>query len=316
MFLPLLFILIITYSPLYDELSFGTRKPEAIRNFLEKSTKTWKIKPQFALLFGDSSYDPRNRLQIPLSRDVVPTKSVDTEYLETSSDGWLADFNNDGIEDIAIGRLPVANTTEANVMIEKLARYDNQSARGEKSNVLVADTGFENYSAALQNILPVNALSSRIDRAGISNAEMHEAILSKLNANPTVVTFTGHGSIVVWADNTVFQANDAVGLNNKNLSVFMLMTCLNGFTHNLSTNSMAESLIKSENGAIAVWASSGMTRSSSQFEISQAATNLIFNDKNNRLRIGDIVRTAKQASADSDVRRTWQLIGDPTIFIK
>ena len=307
---------IVSVEDLYDEFSFGERNPEAIRKFLEKATTAWKTKPQFALLFGDSSYDPRNRLQLPFSRDVVPTKSVDTEYLETASDGWFADFNNDGIEDIAIGRLPVATKTEADVVIEKLARYDNQAARGEKSNVLVADSGFENYSASLQNILPVNVSSPRIDRAGMTGSQMHEAILSQINASPTVVTFTGHGSTVVWSDNTVFQANDAASLNNKNLSVFILMTCLNGYTHNSSTNSMAEALIKSENGAVAVWASSGMTHSSSQFEINQAATSLIFNDKINRLRIGDIVRTAKQASADADVRRTWQLIGDPTIFIR
>jgi hypothetical protein len=93
------------------------------------------------------------------------------------------------------------------------------------------------------------------------------------------------------------------------------MTCLNGFTHNASTDSLAESLMKSGNGAIAVWASSGTTNAEGQSQLSRATTNLLFNSPQ-PLRIGAIIRTAKQATGDQDIRRTWQLIGDPTVFIR
>ena len=49
----------------------------------------------------------------------MPTKLVDTEFMETSSDAWLADFNEDGIEDIALGRLPASNQAEARRMLVK-----------------------------------------------------------------------------------------------------------------------------------------------------------------------------------------------------
>ncbi|MGI8640123.1 MAG: C25 family cysteine peptidase [Pyrinomonadaceae bacterium] len=307
---------VVLIDDLYDEFSFGARTPEAVKQFLKLTASEWKLKPRYALLFGDSSYDPRNRLGLTTTRDVVPTKSVDTDNFETASDAWLADFDNDGIEDIALGRLPAATLAEANAMVDKLIRYDNQTARLEKSDVLVADRGFENYNTALQNILPNNVRSSRINRAEMSDADMHNAVLTQLNANPMVVTYTGHGSTVAWSNTSVFSANDTAGLSNRELSFYVMMTCLNGYTHNANNDSLAEAAVKAENGAIAVWASSGITFSENQFQISQSLTNLIFNAKTKSVRIGEIVKAAKQNTADKDVRQTWQLIGDPTIVIK
>ena len=131
-----------------------------------------------------------------------------------------------------------------------------------------------------------------------------------------VVTYTGHGSVGVWSNLSIFSYADAANLSNSELSFYMLMTCMNGFTHNTSGDSLAEAALKAENGgAIAVWASSGITVVDAQSQMSQTATSLIFNGKDTQ-RIGDIVRNAKQSTTDSDARRTWQLIGDPTIFVK
>jgi len=79
---------------------------------------------------------------------------------------------------------------------------------------------------------------------------------------------------------------------------------------------LAEALINAERGAIAVWTSSGITHSEKQFEISRAFTRIVFNQAGKSSRIGDVVRTAKSATVDSDVRRTWQLVGDPTVFVR
>jgi len=43
----------------------------------------------------------------------VPTKLIDTVYLETASDDWFVDLNSDGLPEVAIGRLPVQTAEEA-----------------------------------------------------------------------------------------------------------------------------------------------------------------------------------------------------------
>jgi len=301
---------------LFDEFTFGSRHPQAIKDFLKLASSEWKIKPRYALLFGDASYDARNRLNLSVTRDIVPMKTVDTQYLETSSDSWLADFNDDGIEDLALGRLPVGNSSEAAGAVAKLARYDNQNLSRDKSAVLIADRSFENYSADLQSLLPTNVNAFRIDRSLLTDAETHQNIIERLNDNPSVVTYTGHGSSTVWANSTVFKAGDAADLTNERLSVYLLMTCLNGYTNQPNGESLAEALIKAGNGAIAVWTSSGITHSEKQFEISQAFTKLVYKRAGTTSRIGDVVKAAKAATSDSDVRRTWQLVGDPTVFLR
>ena len=93
------------------------------------------------------------------------------------------------------------------------------------------------------------------------------------------------------------------------------MTCLNGFTHNPYGNSLAEAMIRRDNGgAVLVWASSGETYPDVQFEMTRIATSYLFNEGDHR--IGDIVRSAKAATTNQDVRRTWLLTGDPTVFVK
>ncbi len=49
-------------------------------------------------------------------------------------------------------------------------------------------------------------------------------------------------------------------INANHLSVFVMMTCLNGYFDDPALESLAESLLKAERGgAVAVWSSSGMT---------------------------------------------------------
>ena len=305
---------VVAVEDLYDEFTFGAHSPVAVQEFLRTATSQWKVKPQYALLFGDSSYDSRNYLG-GTNRDLVPTKLIDTEALETSSDALLADFNNDGIEDIALGRLPVVNQTEAARMISKIQRYERANFREERSNLFVSDRNFETYSNTLNELLPVGVDSSFVNRTGTTDNEMRQSLIERLNQNATVVTYWGHGSTTLLAGSNIFRNGDALNLNNQKLSFYMMMTCLNGYTHNPSADSLAESMMKSDNGAIAVWASSGVTNADGQLQLSQAATNLLFNAPQ-PLRIGAIVRNAKLGTSDQDVRRTWQLIGDPTIFIR
>ena len=60
----------------------------------------------------------------------------------------------------------------------------------------------------------------------------------------------------------IFNSDDVATLaNGARLPFFIAMTCLNGYFHDpFPTESLAESLLKAEGGgAIAVWASSGLT---------------------------------------------------------
>lgn len=93
------------------------------------------------------------------------------------------------------------------------------------------------------------------------------------------------------------------------------MTCLNGFFHALYTETVAEALIRApKGGAVAVWASSGLTRPPAQTDMQRALVNRLLSDE--QLTLGEAIRFAKASIADPDVRRTWILLGDPTLRLQ
>ena len=105
-------VALIDVEDLYDEFNFGNKSPKAIKDFLTLAKGNWRKSPRFVLLVGDASFDPRNYLGLG-DLDFVPTKLIDTAYMETASDDWFVDLNNDGLPEMAIGRLPVQTVEEA-----------------------------------------------------------------------------------------------------------------------------------------------------------------------------------------------------------
>jgi hypothetical protein len=125
----------------------------------------------------------------------------------------------------------------------------------------------------------------------------------------------GHGSTNVWRN--LLTSSDIQSLNNQQmLSLFVAMTCLNGFFQEPVTESLAEGLLKSERGgAIAVWASSGLTEPAQQAVMNQQAYRLLFAGGSG-LTIGEVTSRAKASVSNIDIRRTWILFGDPTTRLK
>jgi len=81
-------------------------------------------------------------------------------------------------------------------------------------------------------------------------------------------------------------------------------------------DSLAEALMKSEQGgAIAVWASSGMTTTDKMSLMAQQMFRLLYSD-GTRLTLGEATSKAKAATGDLDVRRSWILFGDPSMKLK
>jgi hypothetical protein len=94
------------------------------------------------------------------------------------------------------------------------------------------------------------------------------------------------------------------------------MTCLNGFFQDPREASIAEALLDAPGGAVAVWASSGLTESAAQVRIDEALIRLLFPKSGVAQTLGDATRTAKAATTDRDVRTTWILFGDPSAKLK
>ncbi len=312
-----LVVAVIDVEDVYDEFSYGAHTPAAIKNFLMSAASNWSRKPQYLLLVGDSSWDPRNYLNEG-SNDFVPTKLIDTASLETASDDWLADFNGSGLADMAIGRLPARTAAEVDLMVAKIMSFEQERELNAplRSAVMVADNGFEAFSAQTGALIPPAVGVQTINRSDGNDDLTRGQIVDALNQGPMVVNYYGHGSVRVWTGAGLLDSDLASNLTNTNrLSLYVMMTCLNGYAHDVYIDSLAESALKAPNGgAVAVWASSGFTESESQFVLDQEFYRQLFNGQ--PVRLGQAIRNAKAATSDNDVRRTWVLFGDPAMRMR
>lgn len=129
---------VLTPEQVYNEFSCGAQDVTAIRDlmrmFYERSTG-WQDMPRYLLLFGDASYDYKDRISgntnfVPSyqsEESLQPTRSfVSDDYfgLLDPHEGRWNPSDNDAL-DIGIGRFPVDFPEEAANIVDKIIRYDD-----------------------------------------------------------------------------------------------------------------------------------------------------------------------------------------------
>ena len=301
--------IVATTTDVYDELNDGHKDPAAIRAFLAASRK-WKTAPRYVVLVGDASFDSRNYLGAG-DVDFVPTRLVRTDWLRTASDAWFTDFDGDLISEIAIGRLPARTRNEAAAMVSKIVAYETTPADATWSRraLFVADAGFEDQTRTLSGAVPSQIATQHIDVATAGGTAARSQLLGELGQGALVTAFAGHGSIEVWTAQRVLTRDDALQLGNANrLPLVAAMTCLNGYFHDVFTDSLAEALMRAEHGgAIAVWASSALSEPRPQITAGRAFVESALTTP----RIGDAFLAAQRSASMAEIRTAFVLFGDP-----
>jgi len=302
----------------YDEFSYGVHGPEAIRSFLQRANTSWTSHPKWVVLLGDASFDPRNYLGMG-AFDFVPTKLVPTQYLKTASDDWFTDFSGTATAVIPVGRIPVRTADEANAVISKLVRRTTTPPSGPWASTvtLISDrvngVPFETGSDQLAQLVVPPYQTNRLSFASLSDPST--AVVNAFTNGNLLTNYLGHGSVEIWSD-YVFTSTAAASLaNGDKLPFVVTMNCLNGYFHDVYTESLAEALLKNANGgAIGVWSSSALTSPDEQLKVNLELYRQIFGSTS--ITIGDAILKAKLVTTDSDVRRTWILFGDPSMKLR
>jgi hypothetical protein len=313
-------VALIDVEDLYDEFSFGNKSPKAIKDFLASAKAKWHKPPRFVLLVGDASFDPKNYFGLG-DFDFVPTKLVDTVYMETASDDWFVDLNNDGLPEMAVGRLPIQTAEEIAIVVSKIVGYEKS---GKKNDALLVadrvdnsdDFNFEGASEEIWGLLPSSLMVRKIYRSQFSSdSQANGVLLSAINQGPLLVNFIGHGSIEIWRGNILTSEDAEALVNGFRLPFFVNMTCLNGYFQDPYSETLGEALLKAkQGGAIAVWSSSGLTEPDKQAVMNKELIKLLFGRE--FLTLGEATAKAKASVSDQDIRKTWILFGDPTTRLK
>lgn len=346
---------VVTTEQVYNEFSSGTPDPVAIRDFVkmyyDKAAGNAANRPKYLLLFGDASFDYKDRIKN--NTNFVPAYennfSLDPLATYTSDDffGFLDDTDdiNNGaainLLDIGIGRIPAKNTDEAKNYIDKVIAYyakesfgpwrNNQTfiADDEDFNLHLQDaeiiTGTAATAAPVFNFQKIylDAYRQESGSGGSSYPAANEAVNNRVFNGTLIWNYNGHGGSVRLAEETILDRDIVNNWKNKNrLPLFITATCDFAPYDQPGNNSLGENLLlRPETGGIAL-----MTTTRVVFAFSNRVMN------NNYLKLalepgsdgkykslGEAVRAAKnftyQSSGDITNNRKFTLLGDPALTL-
>ncbi len=98
----------------------GANHPDSLKAFLRNACDEWSPAPTAVLLLGDFSSNPARGIT-SYALDDHPEGHAFGPYL---ADNKLVDFNNNGLPDMVIARMPAACGGEAQLMVQKTLNYE------------------------------------------------------------------------------------------------------------------------------------------------------------------------------------------------
>jgi hypothetical protein len=297
---------LVDVEDVYDEMSYGAHAAAALNGLVR-----WRLRDASSrrlrdlLLVGDASLDPRNFLgkDVP---DIVPTKLVDTATIETASDDALADLDGDGVPDIAVGRWPAKTAADVQGFVARTLGFGGGPFSRGALVVAGPSAGFDFVQSADEVAASLPVTTAPLNTNGLTAAAARAALTSLWANGPSFVAYLGHGSQGVWEG--VLSMDDLSGTNPVGMpSVVASMTCLNGFFQDVYEDCLAERLMRADNGAAAVWASSSLEEGGAQGQLARA-----FEESLATKSLGDSARAAKASFTSANA--SMVLFGDPTLF--
>ena len=303
-------------AEIYDQFGAGLESPESIRTFLRFAMQTWQPpQPRYLLLVGEATYDYRDYLGLhPVN--LVPPLLIAAQFSgETISDARLADVDDDGRPNLAVGRWPVADAGTAGNLVQRTLAYEQ--GQPAPYAIFTADgtsREFARFSDALVNQSGLNAAAARLYGA---NADQ---VTQAWNEGAWLVTYTGHGSTDMWGKDDVFSADAVANLEENNAPPIVLQfTCLTGFFAHPDVDAISETLLRHPGGPVLLIAATSLTLSTSQEPFATGLVSAIHDPHVQR--IGDALRQAKanlNVEFDSlrEISDTFGLLGDPSALIR
>lgn len=336
---------IVEPDKIYNEFSSGAQDISAIRNFVrmlyDRAGST--SQPKYLLLFGDASFDYKNRIegntnfvptwQSPFSTAIISSYNTDDFFgLLDENEG----ANVNGGLDIGIGRIPIRSPEQARSMVDKIFHYseNSEAVMGAWRNTVCLVADDQDYNTYVRDSEQIAAFidndnkNINIDKVyfdaypqvsapgGQRYPEVKQAINNKIEKGALIVNYIGHGGETGWAHERVLEIQDINAWQNYDrLPVFVTATCEFTRFDNPALESAGELVMLNENGGgIALLTTTRATSAGANFQLNKQVFKYIFEKENGEyLRLGDIIKSSKNAVGNGSNAQKFVLVGDPAL---
>ena len=349
---------IVPADELYNEFSSGTPDANAYRRYMkmlyDRAGDDDNAMPKYLLLFGDcawdnrmntsawSSYDPDDFLLCYESENSFSDVDsyVDEGFFGCLDDGEGGSPLTSDKMDIAVGRFPVRDASEAKVMVDKTISYIQNENAGDWENTVMfmGDDGNDNVhmedadeiASELEEINPAllikrvmwDAYTLDATSTGNSYPEVTDIITQQQEAGALMMNYSGHGSEQSLSHEKVLMLDDVKAFTNTNLPLWVAATCdiapFDGQTENIG-----EQLVLNEDGgAVAIYGTARTVYVNRNKSMNSAYVKYLFtkDDDGNYVSIGEASRLAKNwlISNKEDLttnKLQYALLGDPALVL-
>ena len=336
-------VTVVDVNQIYPEFGCGQHDLTAIRDFMKMLYDKGypNNSPRYLLLFGDGTYDPKNR--ITANNNLIPPYesneylSVTSTYVSDDYFGIMDDTEGNAMNgsiDIGIGRLPVNTVQQARDVVNKIERYStlNDSTMADWRNTItfVADDPNDNLhlqqaerlADTVKNKYPVfnvkkiynDAYPFSSSPSGLRSPDCEKAITQAVHDGTLVFSYTGHGGEDGWSATKILTVKNINNWdNNYRLPVFLTATCEFGRFDNPNRPTGGELVItKPDGGAIAIFTTTRMSFATTNVELAASFFSYLESvngDANQKM--GDLIRIVKNRNNNNIFVRNFVLLGDP-----
>jgi len=348
---------VVQLQEVFNEFSSGTKDFLAIREFIAMVyNKTNRQYPQNVLLFGNGTFDNKNILgydnnYMPTYQSIVYNLSGDNNF---TSDDVLAAFgvsSTNSTQDtlfVGIGRIPVVDTNQANIVVDKCERYITKSdiLAGESGDwrnavLLTSDDMDESYEKYFRdnaehifyqieesnpglNVQKVyeDAYKEYNSSSGSTYPDASKAVNERMNKGCLLMNYLGHGSPDHLSSERLIQITDITSWKNYNkLCLMITSTCEFNRFDLADKQSAGEYVLLSENGA-GIGLIAAARKISSNDPINRALFRFALEKQSNgkNYTFGQIMKNAKNlvntgyyGSRLTTAERSITFIGDPAL---
>ena len=340
---------VVALQDVYDEFSYGQEDPTAIRRFLWHAYANWPAPaPLYVLLVGDGSYDFKDNLGFHPDNILPPyLDTVDPWLGETASDlRYVEVSGGDDIPDMFIGRWPVGNPEELQVVLRKTLYYGQEMpvAEWQRHIAFVAD----NYRSATGQPDPAGDFATLADETAVGqlhvpfrvhriyyapwpehppgpqyyeNADdVRHNIRLLWNQGVGIMNWVGHASYEQWGEENFLHARELDDLHNADRLPFLFsITCFTGYFHHPEYASLDEALlVKPDGGTVASWSPTGLAVAYGHRYLQYGFYRALLNGERSigPLTLAGHLYLHSQAETYTFLSQTYVTLGDPLLRLK
>ena len=311
---------VVVLETIIAEFNHGIYSPLAIKNFLSYAYNNWKMPPEYVVLVGDATYDYRDVMGY--GGNLMPTVFVSTPNGLFASDNYLADVNDDGIPDMAIGRLPVLTEDELIDILDKIKNYESYTGAQKDKILLLADNpeegaDFTSDSNRISGVIPPDYSQKKIYLSDNSLNVARQKLFDELTDGAAFVNYIGHSGTDRLAQEGLLLSTDVETISTNGISpVITDMTCVVGEFIFPPFDPLAELMLLQPNGgATAVWSPSGLSENAEARILDSLFYSALNHDGEKIL--GDSILNALNKFSQSGHKSyhilIYNLLGDPAL---